>query len=221
MNVQEYKRVREERLRAEKIYRQRCMRCRNPQRTCYCAELAPFVSNPRFVILIHRDEARRTIATGRMAHLSLKNSGFFEGTDFSDHPEVNAILQDPNNHPVVLYPNLRAVNLSRKTPAERRALFPEGKQLVVFVLDATWGQAKRIKRLSRNLSSLPMICFTPPKLSGFLVRKQPHDGCYSTIEAIHHLIELVGEPETDQHHGLIHTFTHMVRLQLDFEKNWR
>jgi DTW domain-containing protein YfiP len=76
-------------------------------------------------------------------------------------------------------------------------------------------------RQSENLKSLPRICFSPAKPSNFRVRKQPHPNCYSTIEAIHHTIELVGASQgfsTDQreHDKLLTAFDFMVERQLNF-----
>ena len=74
-----------------------------------------------------------------------------------------------------------------------------------------------------NLLALPRICFTPQKPSNFRVRKQPNSNCYSTIEAIHHTIDLLGdtqgfETKNRQHDGLLSVFNFMVENQLDFIK---
>ena len=70
------------------------------------------------------------------------------------------------------------------------ALVPAGRQLIVFVLDGTWKSVRKMLRLSRNLASLPMICFEPPSPSSYRIRRQPKAHCYSTIEAIHHVLDL-------------------------------
>jgi DTW domain-containing protein len=185
--------------------------------TCYCSRVRPFHSDPKFIILIHRDEARRSIATGRMSHLCLENSRLFEGADFSEHEGVNEILQDPTYYCVVLYPASGSTNLSPLKREERQRLFPRNKRLVVFVIDGTWQQARRMKRLSQNLSVLPHISFEPPTPSAFHVRKQPRPGCYSTIEAIHQVIELLRPDEESHHQNLLEVFNFMVSQQVEFE----
>lgn len=161
---------------------------------------------------MHPAESRRGIATGRMSHLSVSNSRLIEGEVFTHHAGVNEILADTSLHPVLLYPAFTAVNLSDIEPEERRALFPKNKRLVIFVLDGTWNQARRMRWRSKNLLALPNIRFTPPKASGFLVRKQPRPHCYSTIESIHHIIDLFGSGQ--EHHALLDAFSTMVRRQL-------
>lgn len=187
-----------------------CLRCRKAKVTCYCERLKPFASRPRFVILIHRNEHRRAIATGRMAHLSLTNSLLFEGTDFTHHDGVNAVLSDPKLHPVVLYPSKDSVPLGEYP-------FPPDREPVVFVVDGTWRTAVRMRRESTNLHGLPYVSLAPTDPSGFLVRKQPRPECLSTIEAIHAAIDTFATPgEPRPQRSLLEVFHWMVQSQYEF-----
>ncbi len=221
MDLQEYLRKKERRALEEKAPRAACHRCRRPRPSCYCLRIQPFSPAPQFVILIHRNEARRSVATGRMAHLCLSNSLLLEGTNFSHYDRVNEILADPQLYPVVLYPEARATDITSLSTHQRMALFPKDKQLVIFVIDATWGQAKRVRRLSQNLALLPSIRFTPPAPSGFLVRKQPRPDCYSTIEAIHWLLGALHPPVETERANLLDVFTFMVDMQVRNEARYR
>ena len=221
MNLQQYREKKQRLLCAEPRRRQLCTRCIQPDFSCYCAHLSPFDPLMKFVILIHPIEAKRRIATGRMSHLTLENSHLIMGQNYSHHDEVNAILNDPQFFSVMLYPGQNSKNLSAMTMNERTLLFPEHKKLAVFVIDGTWATAKKMVRQSENLQSLPRLCFTPPGPSNFRVRKQPHEFCYSTIEAIHHTIELLGPTQgfatqSREHDHLTHVFHTMVERQLDF-----
>lgn len=216
MTLLQYLELKRERIRLAWSPRADCAQCRKPQLACYCRFIRPFPSSPEFVILIHKKEARKSIATGRMSHLCLTNSLLIEGSDFSNHPRVNSIINDPQVYPVVLFPSQNSTNLTPLSPAQRRSCFPTDKRLVVFVIDGTWAQAKRMKRLSTNLKALPTICFTVPAPSKFWVRKQPHGQCYSTIEAIHHLIELLGPENSERHANLLEVFDIMVSKQLSY-----
>ncbi len=218
MTLEQYQKAKQFRLQAEIQYRVRCPNCKKPRVTCYCAHIRSFSPATKFVILIHRDEVRRSVASGRMAHLCLNNSSFFEGTDFTEHVAVNALINDPKNYPVVLYPGRNSTDISNVETSKRQKLFPVGRQLVVFIIDATWHQAKRIKRLSQNLDPLPLISFTPKTLSTFsTVRKQPNPQCYSTIEAIHEFIELVADPAVGPHRNLLEVFGAMVKQQAEYQ----
>ncbi len=221
MTLTQYEEKKRERLHAAWSPRRICVNCRKPVALCFCSLLRPFESKPEFVILIHRDEILKSVATGRMSHLSLTNSLFFKGTDFTHHEGVNKIIHDPNIFPVLLYPSFGATNLSELSSEKRSAFFPSDKRLVLFIIDATWGVSKRMRRLSQNLASLPAVCFTPPSKSRFIVRRQPHPKCYSTIESIHHIIELFNEGGETRHRNLIDILDVMVAQQLFFENETR
>lgn len=221
MDIERYQQKRREQAEQAPKYRELCTQCIQPVFSCYCRHIQRFNSQIQFVILIHPIEVRRRIATGRMAHLCLENSHLIMGQDYTQDAAVNRILADSRNHCVILYPGVHSKNLSPLTEVERSELFPKDKKLTVFVIDGTWATARRTIRQSRNLNTLPRICFSPQKPSSFRVRKQPHPACYSTIEAIHHSIELVGNSQGFDvsgrgHDKLLHVFDKMVELQLEF-----
>ncbi len=218
MTLEEYRRRRAERERAAPSPRTRCGTCRRPHTFCYCAVLRPFEATSRFVILIHHAEARRGIATGRMAHLALRGSVLVEGTDFSANDQVNALLEDPDHCPALLYPGPQAIDLADASPQDLERVFPAGKRPLIFVLDGTWSTARKMRR---NLHDLPQVCFTPVRPSRFRVRRQPAPQCLSTLEAIHHTIELLGPPADRRHDGLLHVFDRMVEAQLHFQSQVR
>ncbi len=217
MNLQTYLLEKERRAAAIKGPRPKCERCRRPLVGCYCPKIQAFTPDPLFVILIHRHEARRSIATGRMAHLCLPNSLLLEGSNYTHNTKVNALLADPECYPVVLYPTRNATDVSSLSPEGRRAIFPPGKRLVIFIIDATWAQAKRVRRYSKNLAHLPTIRFTPSTPSTFRVRHQPTPECYSTIEAIHWLLDSMYPENQTAHKNLLDVFGHMVEQQIHYE----
>jgi DTW domain-containing protein YfiP len=198
-----------------------CHLCRQSKFNCYCAHVQRFDPQITFAILIHPIEVQRRIATGRMSHLCLENSCLIEGEDFSEHELVNDLIADPANQCVMLYPGQDSINLSQLHDADRSAQFARDKKLVIFVIDGTWATARKMVRYSQNLNALPRICFSLNQPSNFRVRKQPAAGCYSTIEAIHQVIELVGSfyqfpIASRRHDNLLAVFDRMVEQQLQF-----
>src|SRR5438552_3839490 len=93
-----------------------CWTCRQSSGGCYCAKIQAFDPAVSFVILIHKIESRRRIATGRMSHLLLKNSRLIEGDCFENHPQVNGLIGDSQFYPVVLYPGASAADISKLDP---------------------------------------------------------------------------------------------------------
>lgn len=221
MNIKDYQAQRSLLLQHQPHYRNLCTKCIQPQFGCYCAQVQAFDSKINFVVLIHPIEAKRRIATGRMSHLILKDSHLIQGQDYTHDSSVNKLIDDPKYHSVILYPGINSKNISQLEPSEKVKLFPQEKKLRIFVIDGTWATARKMVRLSENLKQLPKICFTPTQPSNFRVRKQPGAECYSTIEAIHHTIELLGESQgfkasSRQHDNLLHVFNYMVERQLEF-----
>lgn len=221
MDIEQY----QQRKKAQQLntpkYRVLCQSCAQPDFCCYCNLIVPFDPQIHFVILIHPIEAKRRIATGRMSHLCLKGSQLIKGQDFSQNTFVNDLINDSSHHSVILHPGSPSQNISAMTELEKENLSPKNKPLRIFVIDGTWATAKKMLRQSVNLSTLPRICFSPPRLSTFRVRKQPHQNCYSTIEAIHHTIELLGASQKFQlnhrsHDNLLTVFDSMVERQLIF-----
>ncbi|QQR80591.1 MAG: DTW domain-containing protein [Deltaproteobacteria bacterium] len=220
MNLQEYLEKKKTQL---PKYRTLCLNCRQPDFRCYCSEIQKFDPGIKFVILIHPIEVRRPIATGRLSYLCMEDAELIVGHQYSQHPRVNGIIHDSKYHSVVLYPGRSATNLTLLSSEERREFFPKNKKLVIFVIDGTWNTAKKTLHLSPNLQRLPQIFFTPPRASTFRVRTQPKPECYSSVEAIHHTIELVGDfsmpdLESQKHNILLSVFDHIVEKQLAYVK---
>lgn len=220
MDVQRYRDRRAQFLSEEPLFRNLCHTCIQPDFSCYCAWLQPIDPKIQFVILTHPIEVRRRIATGRMSFLSLKDAKLISGHDYTHNAELNRILHDPSLQCVMLYPGRFSTNLSEMSLSQRQAIVPQNKKLCVLVIDGTWATAKKMVNLSQNLKSLPRVCFTPLTPSNFRVRQQPRPECYSTIEAIHHTIELMGDAcefdvQSRAHDCLLSVFDQMVNRQIE------
>ena len=204
--------------------RETCYRCLKSRVTCFCGSLTPFESDPRLVILIHPREARNRVGTARMLHLSVTNSRVIDGADFSGDSRVRELIEDPALHCALLYPGAQALDLTDCTAEEARAFTPPGKQLVLFLIDGTWDQARGMVNRSADLLALPQIRFSPTLPSGYGFRRQPHRDCLSTLEAAHWILSRFAElgvarrQPGDPHHGLLDAFNSMVRLQIKYSE---
>lgn len=170
----------------------------------------------RFVFLMHPKEFKQEkAATGRLTHLCLPNSELHMGVSFADDASVNRLIEDPANFPVLLYPGEQARNLSRGelAPAELGA-----RQLVVFLLDATWACARKMLRLSGNLQGLPRIMFTTSAPSRYVIKQQPQAGCLSTLEAVHETLLALERSGLDRYalpDQLLGLFQRMQQFQIE------
>jgi DTW domain-containing protein YfiP len=172
------------------------------------------------VFLMHPKEFKQEkAATGRLTHLCLAHSEIHVGVGFDDHEAVQALLCDPQNFPVLLYPGRDALNLS-KAPASHLSPLASilgSRQLVVFLLDATWALGRKMLRLSPTLQRLTRIMFTPTAPSRYVIKQQPQEGCLSTLEATHELLVALERGGLDQYplpEQLLGLFQRMQDFQL-------
>ena len=195
--------------------RETCYRCLRPKALCYCPVEPPMDTRTRFVLLMHLNEYKhQKSTTGRLLCLHLSNSEIIPGLGFDDVPRVRALIDDPGNYPVLLYPGAGAIRLDDLTPADLGQ-----RRLVVFLLDATWACARKSFRDSPGLRGLPRLMITPRSRSRFVIKKQPHEWCLSTLEATHELLldldnaGLDRYPDTER---LLRAFEAMQKVQIEW-----
>ena len=171
----------------------------------------------KFVFLMHPYEFKRVkAATGRLTHLCLADSEIHMGIGFDEHETVQALINDPKNFPVLLYPTKGARDLSK---GELHASDFDGRRLVVFLLDATWRLVRHIWRASPSLHALPRIMFSNAAPSRYVIKRQPEVGCLSTLEATHELLIALERSGLDRYplpDQLLGLFQRMQDFQLRF-----
>lgn len=181
----------------------------------------------RFVFLMHPKEFKEEKAgTGRLTHLCLSNSEIVMGKGFDEHWRVIELLEDAHYQPVLLYPGPRAMDLSVATPVELAGFLSNShgnetssRPLLIFVLDATWGGARKMLSLSKRLHALPRVMFRPSAPSRFVIKQQPHAGCLSTLEATHEVLLALDRLQCDVYSNraqLLDLFEKMQQLQMRY-----
>ena len=172
----------------ENLNRTTCYNCYRPQSSCMCKYITKLQTNTQFVILMHPKEYRKNKnGTGFFTHRSLPNSKLFVGINFTNHKEINTIIDNPSNNCFVLYPDKNSIKLNEVNIAK------ENKQTVLFLIDATWPCSRKILFESPNLQNLPKLSFTHKKTSNFKFKTQPQSYCLSTIESTLTIIELLNK----------------------------
>jgi len=187
--------------------RQSCSRCQRPTPTCYCQWLRPVQTHTRFVILMHEDERRRRIATGRMSFLSLARCDLIVCSDFDRHRRVADLMAAGPCY--LLYPG------AASAPC---ATLPSEEGRTVFILDAKWAQSRKMLCDNPKLAALPRISFSGSYTSWFTIKKQPHHHCLSTIEAIAYTIVELPDEDAREALKLLPPFFHVINQQLQFEQ---
>ena len=202
-------------------FRDVCMQCFRPAKSCFCSDIHSFDTETHIAILMHPKEAKKVkLGTGRLTHLYLNNSEIRIGSDFTDDERVNSLISDPQFFPVVLYPGENSVEISGDGSIINDV---KSKRLLVFVIDASWPLAKKILRQSQNLHALPQIRFRPQEPSRYILKKQPHPYCLCTIESVSFLLEELEniglENSGGKHRTLRIALEKMCRHQSEFMSN--
>ena len=157
--------------------------------------------------------------------MSLVDSEIIVGIDFTQNKRLNQLLSDSAYFPVVLYPDDEA--FTAQSPQLKEVLEPvaggKKRKLLVIVVDATWFFAKKMLRLSPNVRNLPKLSFQQLYTSEFTFKRQPAEGCVSTIESCYHLIRemqaaTLVSAQIDAT-PLMSVFRRMVDFQLEAEQN--
>ena len=193
---------------------QRCLKCFRPLKSCYCPGIVPVETGVKFVFLMHPVEAyKQRTGTGRLASLSLPGSEIIIGRSFEDSRRVGELLSDPSFYPIVLYPGRGAGNAES---AELRKELSD-RQLLIFLIDGTWIEARKMMHRSPCLQELPRMTFIRNYRSRFSIKTQPAEHCLSTIESVYYLIRELQEtgicdPAADPE-GLMTVFDRMVTFQ--------
>lgn len=188
-----------------------CYQCNRPQTLCWCKQITPMPTRTKFVILMHPHEYRGIkLNTGRLTHLCLADSELHVGKTFDEHKAVQALINDPENYPVLLYPGTDARDLSN---GELHATDFSGRRLVVFLLDATWRLVRPMLRHSHSLQQLPKIMFSNAAPSRYVFKRQPEPGCLSTLEATHELLLALDRSGLDHYEMPEQLLTHFIQMQ--------
>ena len=196
------------------VPRGKCYTCYRPLSSCMCAYVKPIETETKFVILMHPKEFQKVKnGTGHLTHLSLPNSALYVGVDFRNHEPVNTLLNDSSKLCYVLYPGEDSLHLN-ETKIEK-----SGRELVIFIIDATWSTALKLLKVSTNLQALPKLSFTHTKSSQFQIKQQPKEAYLSTIESTLTILELLDAHgmetiKEEAFEGFLNPFKAMIAYQI-------
>ncbi|WP_419836026.1 tRNA-uridine aminocarboxypropyltransferase [Endozoicomonas atrinae] len=192
--------------------RESCTHCLKPVSLCYCHLIEAEGACIDLVILQHPREAKHPLNSARIVELGIKNCQLWVGEDFSEHQQLQALLDTKSCYLLFPASNARACRevLSETTPE------------VVIILDGTWRKARRIYHCNPALQKLPAITLNDTARSNYRIRKAPGDEALSTVEASVTLLREINL-QTDSHASLLKAFNWMIDQQIKCmgEDTWR
>lgn len=151
----------------------RCVTCHLHEALCICDLLPHLELATRLVVVMHRDEARKTTNTGRIAALSLVGSRvLMEGGGAEPPPEPD-------------FAGARPLLLALGEGAE--VLSPDhtaSGPVALVVPDGTWKQARKMSKRIAWMGNLQRVVLPPGPPSLYGLRRTDKPGALSTMEAI-------------------------------------
>ena len=155
----------------------RCPRCFLQTPYCLCAEVPRVDTRTRVVIVRHSAEAYKPSNSGRLAALALTNCALLD-YGAPDQPLDDRELREPGTW--LLFPDGSTTSAPPSPPPRR-----------LVVLDATWGQARRMHQRIAALRGMPTLALPPPPTPPDQLRTPPRPDGLATIESIARALELL------------------------------
>jgi tRNA-uridine aminocarboxypropyltransferase len=195
---------------------ERCLKCFRPILNCYCKDISPIESGVKFVFLMHPHEAKKQrTGTGRLASISLQDSEIIVDKSFDNNIKTQSLISNPSYYPMLLYPGDDA----HKAESFKFKEEMNDRNLLIFLIDGTWREARRMIFLSPSLQGLPKLSFSREYRSRFSIKTQPQDYCLSTIESAYYLFRELQEAGVCDSclngEGLMDVFKKMVDYQIN------
>ncbi len=160
-----------------------CKTCSYPTIQCIC-DLVPSLSGSVKVwILQDKKESRHAKNTARLFILGYKPAQIVQ---VDDPEQWHTFLQSvTTKNTVLLYPDDKA------KPLEILATDESSDYSNIVLLDGTWRKAKKMLYTHDVLASFPMVSFTMPPKSHYVIRKSPSENALSTFEAATYALDLL------------------------------
>ncbi len=171
---------------------ERCINCMLLPYLCICAYKKTVSTNSAFLLLMYDDEILKPSNTGRLIADLIPDTFAYIWSRTEPNSEMLSLLQDPQWQPIVIFPEEYS-EPERVISAEN--MINRDKKTLFILLDGSWAQAKKMFRKSPYLDKLPVLSFSPEKLSQYLVRKAVKDNQLATAEVASLALQYIGEPQ--------------------------
>lgn len=199
-----------------------CPNCNRPQPVCLCKFLpsSPIATKTKIIILQHPHESQHKLSTTPILTKCLLNATTIVNRRLK--PGLSKLL-DQSPPAVFLFPptphSSPPINISDLNITE---------DLVLIAFDGTWKHAKEMVRSSEEFLSrfARRVCLDIDESveggsifdSELILRKEPHGGCVSTMEAVARCLRVMELDGAAVEEKLIGVLREMVRLQAGFLK---
>ena len=169
---------------------------------CICALVVPHPTRTRLVLIIHREEERKSTNTGLLATRCLPNSRVVVRGHQTDG--AAPFVADPGYQPLLLFPHDDAVSLETWTTCDR--------PISLIVPDGNWRQAAKVRNRVPGLAGVPCVTLPRGIPSAYRLRLEAHPTGLATFEAIARAMGILEGAELERSLGYV--FRAMVERTL-------
>ncbi len=157
-----------------------CENCRLHFRICLCAEIVPVIPLARLFILQHPAEVGRPSGTVGLVASSVSGTAIFMKDDAVQEAELRRRIETSEGPVFLVFPDQGARSV---VEARQKGAWSTTNPPTFVMIDASWRQARRMRRRREWLRSLPVVAVRDDRLSAYSMRRQVDPGHFSTVEA--------------------------------------
>ena len=201
--------------------RERCSGCRLLPSHCICALRPPVPTRSGVCLLMADIEPLKPTNTGWLIADVVADTFAFGWARTETDPALLALLSDPQWQPYLVFPGeyvaaervvhkVQEAFQAREVASELGRVGPGSAKRPLFILlDATWGEARKMFRKSPYLDHLPVLSLQPDHVSQYKLRRSRRDDHFCTSEVASLCLSLAGEDHAAQTlEAYLDVFTH-------------
>lgn len=199
--------------------RPECQKCGFILARCLCETLRPIANATHLIILQHPSESAHALGTVALMTKSFLNITLFIGEDFSEHQELNELIELHHKTLALIYPtdDCEVLKNDSTTPLSHPLTH-------LLFIDGTWKKARKIFQLSKNLHALKSFKLESTSRGLYQIRSTTIEHGFSTLEASLLALNIL-EKNLDTS-SLLQSFKKMIDFQIEkmgeetFRKNY-
>ena len=172
----------------------RCKHCMLLPYLCICSIKKTVNTQSAFLLLMYDDEILKPSNTGRLIADLIPDTFAYIWSRTEPNASMLLLVNDPQWQPIVVFPEEYA-QAERVLTQKQTTTLVNNKRPLFILLDGTWAQAKKMFRKSPYLDTLPVLSFSPEKLSQYLVRKATKENQLATAEVASLVLASMDEQE--------------------------
>ena len=174
----------------------RCPYCQVAQSYCLCAHQPNIKCGVQVLLIVSDNEVFKPSNTGRLIADTVRETHVYQWQRTEPDPDMLALIADPSNAPVLVFPDAYVDDRSRLVTPEwiqSQSVNQPNKTPLLILFDGSWREARKMFRKSSYLAHLPVVSLTPESVSQYLIRRSDNEQHLATAEVASLLLAQLGE----------------------------